>query len=87
MCYFRASVMQLEFFIMFKAIQLNDFIMLIAFQSLKPWRVRRLKTWNTCCKYYQELKVLLQSFNDMRTNEAWIHTITCVLILTFAFQM
>jgi hypothetical protein len=34
----------------------------------------RLKTWNTCCcRYHQELKELLQGFNDMRTCGTWIH--------------
>ncbi len=50
---------------------------LTTFQSLKPWWVWKLTTWNTCCcHYHQELKELFGGFNNIRTHQKGLHE-TC----------
>lgn len=65
---------QLDFFTTFKSEYLNAPISLMTFQSLKPWWVQKLTTWNTYCYCYrQELKELLGDFNDTRTYGKGLH--------------
>lgn len=69
-------VLQLEFYSAFKDKYPDTKCKLTVFQVLKPWWVRRLKNWNTCCcKYHQELSLLLVGFNDMRIE---LHGIDCL---------
>jgi hypothetical protein len=50
-------------------------VMFILFQGLKPWFVRRLKAWNTCCYWYHtKLKKLLFGVNEMWIVGKGIHT-------------
>ncbi len=54
------GVLQLEFFIAFKLANPNIQVQLTSFQLLKPWFLKWLKQWNTCCcRYYIELKELM----------------------------
>jgi hypothetical protein len=47
---------------------------LSSFEDLKPWWVKRLKLWNTCCcKYHQELTELMIALDAMRTHKHGIH--------------
>ena len=47
---------------------------LTSFNKLKPWWVRRLKNWNTCCyKYQQELSDLKVGINELRADPQGVH--------------
>jgi hypothetical protein len=59
-----------------------------SFDMLKPWWVRQLKNWNTCCcRYYQELVELRHSLNVMKTIKQGIHShcdCECILVCSNA---
>jgi hypothetical protein len=88
MCYLLASVMQLEFFIIFKAIHPYAFIMLIHLSHSNP---RRFEGWNL--EYMLQILARIKrsffkvSMTWKQVKHGYIHTIVCVLVLTFAFQM
>lgn len=74
--------MQLEFFSSFKRKYPGKEIGITTFVSLKPWFIRRLTEWNTCCcRYHQEIRELLNGLNDIRTSGKGVHgedgTCTC----------
>jgi hypothetical protein len=49
-----------------------------AFESLKPFYVRRLKERNTCaCKYHVEMLELVHSWNNMRSRPRGVHGKDC----------
>jgi hypothetical protein len=55
-------------------------IQLTKFQILKPWFIRRLTTWNTCCcRYHTELGMLLIALNDLQKDLHGIHA-NCLCI-------
>jgi hypothetical protein len=69
------AVVQLEFYTSFKAIYPNVVYSLSSFESMKPWWVRRLRLWNTCCrKYHQELLELLRALDTMQTDKLGVHS-------------
>jgi hypothetical protein len=71
---FKPIALQLGFFIALKEIHPNTKILLIAFSNLKPWFVRHMKEWNTCCYHYHtELVELRIGLNNMRSNNADVH--------------
>jgi hypothetical protein len=48
---------------------------LTSFESLKPWWVKRLKIWNTCCcRYHQEMMELLIAMDIMRSDKEGVHS-------------
>jgi hypothetical protein len=47
---------------------------LTKFQLLKPWFVRRLTSWSTCCcRYHTEVGLLLRALNEFRKDPSGIH--------------
>jgi hypothetical protein len=65
---------QLEFFTAFKTKYPDVKIQLTKFQLLKPWFIRRLTTWSTCCcRYHTELGILLKALNDFRRDKTGMH--------------
>jgi hypothetical protein len=46
------------------AVHINALVMLIKFQNLKPWFIKRLKEWNMCtCQYHIELNEFKHGLN------------------------
>jgi hypothetical protein len=73
--YVSSSTLQLELFTAFKAQHPSFEVEFTKFHSLKPWFVKQLCEWNTCCCcYHTELRYLLDALNGMRINEAGIHS-------------
>jgi hypothetical protein len=71
------SMLQLEFFTAFKEKYPDIAIQLTKFQLLKPWFVRCLTSWSTCCyRYHTEVGLLLQALNEFRRDLSGIHA-TC----------
>jgi hypothetical protein len=72
---------QLEFYTNFVEKHPDFPCSLSSFENLKPWWVRRLRVWNTCCyRYHQELTELIIAIDGMRTNKKGIHsdcTVVC----------
>jgi hypothetical protein len=66
---------QLEFYTIFVG-KYPDFpCSLSSFENLKPWWMRRLRVWNTCCcRYHQELTKLMIAINGMRTDKKGVHS-------------
>jgi hypothetical protein len=66
---------QLEFYTNFVG-KHHDFpCSLSSFENLKPWWVRRLWVWNTCCcRYHQELTELMIAIDVMRTDKKGVHS-------------
>jgi hypothetical protein len=65
---------QLEFYTRFKAKNSDLVCSLSSFESLKPWWVKRLKVWNTCCcRYHQELSELKNALDIMKTAKEGVH--------------
>jgi hypothetical protein len=57
----------LKFFTSFKAKYPDITIQLIKFQLLKPWFIRHLTTWSTCCYcYHTRVGLLLQALNEFK---------------------
>jgi hypothetical protein len=84
---------QLELFTAFKRQYPGKAIGVTTFMSLKPWFIRRLKEWNTCyCHYHQEIRELLNGFNEMRTDDNGLHSkgesckCTCPQVCTIPVQ-
>ena len=47
---------------------------LTKFYLLKPWFVRRLTSWSTCCyRYHTEVGLLLRALNEFRKDPSGIH--------------
>ena len=70
-----AKVVQLKFYTSFKAMYPNLLCSLTSFESMKPWWVRHLRLWNTCCcKYHQELLELLRALDTMRVDKLGVHS-------------
>ena len=66
--------MQLEFYNTFKGRHPNLVCSLSSFENLKPWWVKRLKMWNTCCcRYHQEVIDLMIALDIMRANKQGVH--------------
>jgi hypothetical protein len=65
---------QLEFYGAFKTRHPTAICSLSSFEDLKPWWVKRLKLWNTCCcKYHQEVTELMIALDVMRTDKHEVH--------------
>ncbi len=60
-------ILQLGFFTMFKEKHLHVHVMLSKFQSLKPWVVKNVCGWNTCCYYQTEISELKEGVNGIRS--------------------
>ena len=56
----------MDFYTRFKAAHPIVEIGFISFHKLKPYFVRKLKDFNTCCKYHQELIEIKVGFNNLR---------------------
>lgn len=70
--------LQLEFFTTFKDQHPNAPIAFSGFHAFKPWFIRKLMEWNTCCcRYHTKLKLLVNGLNDMQSHPASIH-IACL---------
>ena len=66
---------QLEFYTAFKTKNVDLVRSLTSFDKLKPWWVKRLRMWNTCCcRYHQELTELMIALDIMRTDRQGIHS-------------
>lgn len=69
---------------LFKDQHLNVQTQLITFESFKPWFVKKLREWNTCCyRYYTEIRELKEGFNGIRIcgkRVQWQCTYSCVEI-------
>jgi hypothetical protein len=50
-----------------------DVQVMLKFQSLKPWFVRKLHEWNTCCRYHIELSKLEEGLNSIRSQAKGVH--------------
>lgn len=66
--------LQLEFYSSFKAKNPHIDCGLTSFETLKPWWVKRLKIWNTCCcRYHQEMMELLIALDILRSDKEGVH--------------
>ena len=65
---------QLKFYTKFKARYPHLICGLSSFQNLKPWWIRRLIFWNTCCRYHQELLDLMTALDVMRSDMEGVHS-------------
>jgi hypothetical protein len=76
-------ILELDFFTLFKDEHPNVQMQLRAFESLKPWFVKKLREWNICCKYHTEIDELKEGFNGIRSHGKGFHgqcTCSCVEI-------
>jgi len=63
-----------RFFIAFKEKHPNAKIEFIAFTLLKPWFVRCMREWTSCCcRYHVELVELRIGLNNMRSKIGGFH--------------
>ncbi len=66
--------MQLDFFTAFKEVHHDVSIELTTFSCLKPWFVKCIKEWSTCCyRYHIKLMELKIGFNNMCSKTKGIH--------------
>lgn len=71
-------VLQLDFYIRFRAKHEVCEVSLCLFEKFKPYYIRRLKERNTCaCIYHCEMVGLRYGFNNMRTSTKGIHGSHC----------
>jgi hypothetical protein len=69
-----SPLLQLEFYSNFSSKHPDVKCSLTSFKGLKPWWVKRLRIWNTCCcRYHQELIELLIALDIMRTDKQGLH--------------
>jgi hypothetical protein len=67
--------MQLEFYIAFKAKHPDVNCGLTSFELLKPWWMKWLRLWNTCCcRYHQELMELMNALDMMQMDKQGVHS-------------
>jgi hypothetical protein len=69
------DIMQLEFYTAFKAKHPDVNCGLTSFKLLKPWWVKWLRLWNTCCcRYHQKLTKLMIALDMMRMDKHEVHS-------------
>ena len=69
-----SPLLQLEFYTKFLSTHPDVKCSLSSFEALKPWWMKRLRIWNTCCcRYHQELMELLNALDIMRTDKQGVH--------------
>ena len=84
---FFVFLLHLEFSTAFKSKYLDTAIQLSKFQMLKPWFIKRLRTWNTCCcRYHTKLGMLLRALNEIRKDVQGIH-VGCLRICEVCKQL
>jgi hypothetical protein len=67
-------ILQFDFFTFFKDQHLNVQVQLRAFDSLKPWFVKKLREWNTCCcKYHTKINELKEGLNGIKSHGKGVH--------------
>jgi hypothetical protein len=48
-------------------------VMLTKFHALKPWFVKKLHEWNTCCHYHTEIYELKERSNNIKSSRKGVH--------------
>jgi hypothetical protein len=59
--------MQLDFYTRFRTLNVGVVVSFVAFRRLKPYFVKRLRDFNSCCcRYHQEMVEITLGWNNMR---------------------
>jgi hypothetical protein len=69
------DIVHIEFFLRFQVAHLDLIIGQRSLEYLKPFFVKPVKDWNTCCIYHVQFNELKLVLNPMRTKSTTIHDI------------